>query len=253
MWCCHDFHEWWSHEWKSLPYCRSRVRKKLLFMLTHTLLLFLHVIFMSSTHKSVKDNHQSLISPLPPRMQTPPFQHCLHMGNLDSDLDYLLIFRCKHGQLRDAQCHVNMACNQWLETWDVAIIYTGGNKDLCHCSMDVSWLHDIVPSKIKSNLNCCCQLTCDDWGIPNTKLKYYQCTSAALLCCKNTQLFNCIWQIMINEWWIWVVLFILRCYQTTFSSLGCFCAFEILVALATKTDLGAVCTRGVCQGWSFMN
>ena len=60
------------------------------------------------------------------------------------------------------------------------------NKDLCHCSMDVSWLHDIVPSKIKSNLNCCCQLTCDDWGIPNTKLKYCQCTAAALLCCKNT-------------------------------------------------------------------
>ena len=65
-----------------------------------------------------------------------------------------------------------------------------GNKDPCHYSMDVSWLHDIAPSKIKSNLNCCCQLTCDDWGIPNTKLKCCQCTSAGLLCCKNTQLFN---------------------------------------------------------------
>ena len=89
-----------------------------------------------------------------------------------------------------------------------------GNKDLCHCSMDVSWLHDTVPSKIKSNLNCCCQLTCDDWGIPNTKLKYCQCTSAALLCCKNTQIFNCRWQIMTHEWWIWIVLFIPHCYQT---------------------------------------
>ena len=111
--------------------------------------------------------------------------------------------------------------------------------------MDVSWLHDIVSSKIKSNLNCCCQFTCDDWGIPNTKLKYCQCTSAALLCCKNTQLFNCIWQIKTREWWIWIVLFIPHCYQTSFSSGGCFCAFEILFALATKTDLGAVCTWGV--------
>ena len=85
-----------------------------------------------------------------------------------------------------------------------------GKKDLCHCSMNVSWLHDTVPSKIKSNLNCRCQLTCDDWGIPNTKLKYYQCTSAALLCCKNRQLFNCIWQIITHDWWIWTVLFIPR-------------------------------------------
>ena len=121
-----------------------------------------------------------------------------------------------------------------------------GDKDLCHCSMDVSWLHDTVPSKIKSNLNCRCQLTCDDWGIPNPKLKYYQCKSAALLCCKNKQLFNCIWQIITHEWWIWIVLLIPRCYQTSFWSGGWFCAFEILVALATKTDLGAVFTQGVC-------
>ena len=120
-----------------------------------------------------------------------------------------------------------------------------GDKDLCHCWMDVSWLHDTVPSKIKSNLNCCCQLTCDDWGIPNTKLKYYQCTSAALLCCKNKQLFNCIWQMITHEWWIWIVPFIPRCYQTSFWSRSWFCAFEILVALATKTDLGAVFTQGV--------
>ena len=31
-------------------------------------------------------------------------------------------------QLPDAQCHVNMACNQWWETWDIAIIYTGGTR-----------------------------------------------------------------------------------------------------------------------------
>ena len=61
-----------------------------------------------------------------PASQTPPFLHCLHVRNLDFDLDYLFIFRCKHSQLPVAQCHVNMACNQRLETWDVAIIYTGG-------------------------------------------------------------------------------------------------------------------------------
>ena len=73
---------------------------------------------------------------LRPCSQTPPFQHCLHLRNLDSDLDYLLIFRCKHSQLPDAQCHVNMACNQWLETWDVAIIYTGGTR-IC---VTVQWM-----------------------------------------------------------------------------------------------------------------
>ena len=146
--------------------------------------------------------------------QTPPFQHCLHMRNLDSDLDYLFIFRCKPSQLLDTQGHVNMACNQWLGTWDVAIIYTGGDKDLCHCSMDVSWLDDIVPCKIKSNLNCRCQLTFDDLGIRNTKLKYCQCTSAALLCCENTQLSNCMWQIITHDWWIWMVLLIPHCYKT---------------------------------------
>ena len=150
--------------------------------------------------------------------QTPRVHHCLHMRNSNSDLDYLSIFRSKHSQLPDAQCHVNMACNQWLETWDVAIIYTGGNKDLCHCSMDVSWLHDNVPSKIKFDLNCHCQLTCDDWGIPNTKLKYCQCTSAALLCCRNTQLFNCIWQIITHVWWLGIVLCIPSRYKTSLSS-----------------------------------
>ena len=84
------------------------------------------------------------------RRQTPPFQHCLHMRNLDLDLDYLLIFRCKHSQLPDAQCHVNMACNQWLETWDVAIIYTGGTR-IC---VTVQWMSVdcMTLSPAKSNL-----------------------------------------------------------------------------------------------------
>ena len=71
-----------------------------------------------------------------PVFQTQPFQHCLHMRNLDSDLDYLFIFRCKHCRMPDAQCHVNMACNQWLGTWDVAIIYTGRTR-IC---VTVQWM-----------------------------------------------------------------------------------------------------------------
>ena len=46
-------------------------------------------------------------------------------GNVNADLDYLLIFICKYRQLPDAQCYINMACYLWLETWDVVIIYTG--------------------------------------------------------------------------------------------------------------------------------
>ena len=69
-------------------------------------------------------------------VQTPRVHHCLHMRNSNSDLDYLSIFRCKHSQLPDAQCHVNMACNQWLETWDVAITHTGGTR-IC---VTVQWM-----------------------------------------------------------------------------------------------------------------
>ena len=180
-----------------------------------------------------------LWSPSDTKLQPPPFQHCLRMGNLDSDLDCLFIFRCKHRQLPDAQCHVNMACNQWLETWDVAIIYTGGTR-IC---VTVQWMSVDCMTLSPAKLNLIWTAAVNSRVM--TGESQTQCTSAELLCCKNTQLFNCIWQIMTHEWWIWIVLFILRCYQTSFSSGGCFCAFEILVALATKTDLGAVCTRGV--------
>ena len=123
-----------------------------------------------------------------------------------------------------------------------------GDKDLCHCSMDVSWLHDTVPSKIKSNLNCRCQLTCDDWGIPNTKLKYYQCTSAALLCCKNKQLFKCIWQIITHEWWIWIVLLIPRCYQTSFWSGLILCIWDFGRSRDQNGSGGSVYTGSLGDG-----
>ena len=64
-----------------------------------------------------------------------PCKHCLHMRNLNLDLDYLnldldyfLTFRCKHSQHAWCRGHVNMVCNPWLETWDVAIIYTGETR-----------------------------------------------------------------------------------------------------------------------------
>ena len=69
---------------------------------------------------------------------------------------------------------------------------------------------------------------------------YTRCTT----CCKNTQLSNSIWWIITHEVWIWIVLFFPRCYKTSFSSGGCFCAFEILVALATKHNLVAVVYTG---------
>ena len=60
-------------------------------------------------------------------LQTPSFQHCLHMRNLDSDLDYFLIFRCKHSQL--AGCgFMSTWLLPWLEIWDVATIYTEGTR-----------------------------------------------------------------------------------------------------------------------------
>ena len=159
------------------------------------------------------------------------------MRNLDSDLDYLFIFRCKHSQLRDAQCHVNMlcnvSCNQWLETWDVAIIYTGGTRicvtvkrmsvecmTLSPAKLNLIWTA-AVNSRVMTG-----ESQTQSWSIASIhQLHYFVAT---------TQLFNCIWQIITHDWWIWIVIFIPHCYKTRVSSGGCFCAFEILVALATK-------------------
>ena len=76
--------------------------------------------------------------------QTPPFQHCLHLRNLRSDLSYLLIFRCK---LR-MRCHVNMGLLPMMGNLRCCNNIHWGNKGLCHSSMDVCWPHDIIPSKI---------------------------------------------------------------------------------------------------------
>ena len=155
------------------------------------------------------------------------------MGNLDSDLDYLLIFRCKHSQLPDAQCHVNMACNQWLETWDVTIIYTGGTR-VC---VTVQWMSvdcmTLSPAKLNliwtAAVNSCVmtgESQTQSWSIASVHPLHYFV--------EKTQLFNCIRRMITHDWWIWIVLFIPLCYKTSFSSGVCFCALEILVALVTK-------------------
>ena len=142
------------------------------------------------------------------------YWHCLHMRNSNSDWDYLLMFRCKH--------------------WK--------NKDMWHCSVDFCWPYDIVPSKIKSNLNCRCPLTCNiTEETPNTKLKYCLCTSSVLLNYRNEQIFNGIWQMMTYNWCIWIVT------KQNFSTCLLFCGFEVLVALATEKDLTTMVYAGSYQ------
>ena len=72
--------------------------------------------------------------------------------------------------------------------------------------------YNTVPSKIKSNLNSHCQLRCDDWGFPNTKLKYCQCASAAPRCYQIKQIFYCVQWITTCNWWFWTVLFFLHLF-----------------------------------------
>ena len=59
------FHEWWSHEWKSLPN-RLTSDKKILIHSNECIILFLTRYFMSWTHISAKNYHRVLISPLLP-------------------------------------------------------------------------------------------------------------------------------------------------------------------------------------------
>ena len=76
------------------------------------------------------------IGAIPLTAKLHPFRHCLHTRTWILILNYFLIFRCKHSQHARHLCHVNMACNPWLETWDVAIIHTGG-KRIC---VTVQWI-----------------------------------------------------------------------------------------------------------------
>ena len=61
-----DFHEWRSHEWKSLPN-RLTSDKKIVIHGNECIILFLTRYFMSWTHKYAKNYHRALISPLLPR------------------------------------------------------------------------------------------------------------------------------------------------------------------------------------------
>ena len=61
-----DFHEWRSHEWKSLPN-RLTSDKQIVIHGNEWIILFLTRYFMSWTHKYAKNYHRALISPLLPR------------------------------------------------------------------------------------------------------------------------------------------------------------------------------------------
>ena len=149
--------------------------------------------------------------------QTPRVHHCLHMRNSNSNLDYLSIFRCKHSQLPDAQCHVNMACNQWLETWDVAIIHTEGTR-IC---VTVQWMSVDCMTLSPAKLNLIWTVTVNSrvmtgesqtqsWSIASVHPLHYFVA--------KTQLFNCIWQIITHVWWLGIVLCIPSRYKKSFSS-----------------------------------
>ena len=113
------------------------------------------------------------------------WRHCLHMRNLNSDFDHFLIFRCKLSQHAGCRGHVNMACNQWLKTWDVAITYTAGSKIRVANQWIIVDHMTFFPTKIKSNLNCRCQLLCDEWANLKHKAEvlpvYIRCTTFKLI------------------------------------------------------------------------
>ena len=112
------------------------------------------------------------------------------MRNLNSDLYYLLIYRCKYSQLAGCQWHGNMACDSWMETWDVAIIYTGGTRTC----VTVQWITvdrmTLSPAKLNLIWTTLVYSHVITEETPNTKLKYCQCTSTALLCNKHRHFFT---------------------------------------------------------------
>ena len=61
-----DFHEWRSHEWKSLAN-RITSDPKIAIHGNEVLFYFLHAILCPGTHNSAKNHHRSLISQLSPR------------------------------------------------------------------------------------------------------------------------------------------------------------------------------------------
>ena len=65
-WFVNDFHEWQSHEWKSLAN-RLTSDPKIVIHSNECIILFLTRYFMSWTHNSAKNIHRSLSSQLSPR------------------------------------------------------------------------------------------------------------------------------------------------------------------------------------------
>ena len=66
-WFANDFHEWRSHEWKSMANHHASDQKIVIWD-NECIILFLTCYFMSWTHHSTTHKHPSLISPLSLRM-----------------------------------------------------------------------------------------------------------------------------------------------------------------------------------------
>ena len=62
-WFANDFHEWRSHEWKSLAN-HFTSDQKIVINGNECIILFLTRYFMPWTHRFATNNHRSLISPL---------------------------------------------------------------------------------------------------------------------------------------------------------------------------------------------
>ena len=99
------------------------------------------------------------------------------------------------------RCHVNMACYPWLETWDVAIIYTEGTR-VC---VTLQWISvdrmTLSPAKLNLIWTTIVNSRVMTGESPNTKLKYCQCASAATtLLPKQADILLCITDI--NVWFM---------------------------------------------------
>ena len=106
-------------------------------------------------------------------------RHCLHLRNLNSDLDNLLIFRCKHNQHVRYRGHANMVCNPWLKTRDITL-YTEGTT-IC---VTIHWTTvdhmTLSPAKLNLIGTAVVNSRVMTWGNPKHKTRilpvYISCT-----------------------------------------------------------------------------
>ena len=108
--------------------------------------------------------------------------------------------------------------------------------------MDVCQMHDILWSRRKLSLQLWLTLT---WvtgeflGIIPTESQFTHDAHPLhyfIYFYQNKHIFKCISRVIAYNWWIWVILLIIHCYETSFLTWWLFCGFDILVALATSRD-----------------